>query len=137
MSQWLHVGGANSEMYLDNGSTNILTKSQVSFLGIFVFMILGLHTNLNLRTLPEAMEDCDQQRGRLIATKNCDELDNVRQALIDLEYGLGAEFFIGTFAFNLQSANERRRSKTSEDQINSYVSLYKCDHDRIKQDNSL
>ncbi|XP_059089354.1 uncharacterized protein LOC131885346 [Tigriopus californicus] len=72
------------------------------------------------KTLPEAMEHCNQQHGRLIITNHCDELNNVRQVLIDLEHGLGEEFFIGTFAFNLQSANERRRSKVTEEQISSF-----------------
>jgi hypothetical protein len=61
------------------------------------------------RTLGQALEECSSRTSVLVTLKHCNELETLRQELIQKEYAQNQEFMIGTFAYGLTTATEIRR----------------------------
>ena len=74
------------------------------------------------KSLPMAMIDCQTYNGRLFSTKDCDQLNSLRQEMLGpKEIIANQEYFLGHFAGGFGKSWERRRSKLADNEINSYV----------------
>lgn len=72
------------------------------------------------RNVIGAIDECQSlSGGRLVASKNCDELDKLRQEMHDVdEIPVGQEFYVGNFAYGFDKAM-MRRAKPEDKEITS------------------